>query len=434
MHSDPTRVRPRALPLRSAARFRHIGGILLAIIATASLRADVFTHDQAVVLRARLRRSFYITDPLPALDAQVRRTFSPAKGVTARAVTYTTEFKTRIPAIVYLPDPLPPGKIPALVVINGHAGDKYSWYSYYTGILYARAGAAVVTYDQIGEGERNASRKSATRAHDSITGDEEMGRRLNGLMQTDAMQGVSYVLSLPEVDPGRIGVLGFSLGSLVGALDGAIDTRPRVVVLVGGGNLTIGPGHWDAAGHAICQGYAYGSLNFLGDRPAYIYALQADRGPTLIWNGHQDHVTHQEETPDAFYADMRRRTIALRGSGENVFEYGWNDAGGHRPYWLTKPVALWLQRQLRFPNWTEARIAAMPEVKIGDWANRVAVGDPSAKGEAPPDGTVALEADIPGYARDELNVFTPEEWPAVKAPYVMEAWVDAARAAEAAGR
>lgn len=434
MHSDPTRVRPRALPLRSAARFRHIGGILLAIIATASLRADVFTHDQAVVLRARLRRSFYITDPLPALDAQVRRTFSPAKGVTARAVTYTTEFKTRIPAIVYLPDPLPPGKIPALVVINGHAGDKYSWYSYYTGILYARAGAAVVTYDQIGEGERNASRKSATRAHDSITGDEEMGRRLNGLMQTDAMQGVSYVLSLPEVDPGRIGVLGFSLGSLVGALDGAIDTRPRVVVLVGGGNLTIGPGHWDAAGHAICQGYAYGSLNFLGDRPAYVYALQADRGPTLIWNGHQDHVTHQEETPDAFYADMRRRTIALRGSEENVFEYGWNDAGGHRPYWLTKPVALWLQRQLRFPNWTEARIAAMPEVKIGDWANRVAVGDPSAKGEARPDGTVALEADIPGYARDDLNVFTPEEWPAVKAPYVMEAWVDAARAAEAAGR
>ncbi|HEX3730086.1 MAG TPA: acetylxylan esterase, partial [Opitutaceae bacterium] len=328
--------------------------VALAVLAAAPLRAEVFTHADAVALRAKLRGSFYIPTPLPALDAQVTRRFHPAPGVEAEAVTFATEFGTRIPAIVYRPDPLPAGKIPALVEITGHAGDKYSWYSYYTGILYARAGAVVVTCDQIGEGERNATRQSATRAHDTITGDEEMGRRLNGLMQTDAMQGVSYALSLPEVDPDRIGVLGFSLGSLVGALDGAIDTRPRVVVLAGGGNLTIGPGHWDAAGHNMCQGYAYGSLKPLGDRPAYVYALQADRGPTLVWNGRQDHVTHQEETPDSFYADMRRRTIALRGSDRNVFEYGWNDAGGHRPYWVTKPVALWLQRQLHFPNWTEA--------------------------------------------------------------------------------
>lgn len=407
---------------------------LLLCLLGGGARAEVFTHADAVVLRARLRRSFFIPTPLPALEARVTRRFHPAPGVAAEAVSYATEFTTRIPAIVYRPDPLPAGRIPALVVITGHAGDKYSWYSYYTGILYARAGALVVTYDQIGEGERNASRRSATRAHDTITGDEEMGMRLNGLMQTDAMQGVSYALSRPEVDPARIGVLGFSLGSLVGALDGAIDTRPRVVVLVGGGNLTIGPGHWDAMGHAMCQAYAYGSLKPLGDRPAYVYALQADRGPTLLWNGRQDHVTHQEETPDSFYADMRRRTIALRGSDENVFTWGWNDAGGHRPYWLTKPVALWLERELAFPRWTEAGIAAMPEIKIGDWARRVPVGDPSAASEARPDGTVALADDIPGYAREELSVFTPEQWPAIEGPYVMESWVAAARAAEAAER
>jgi dienelactone hydrolase len=408
--------------------------VLAAAVAALPLRAGVFTHEQALALRARLRASFFIPDPLPPLEPQVTRRFHPAPGVAAEAVTYATQLGTRVPAIVYRPDPLPPGRIPALVVITGHAGDKYSWYSYYTGILYARAGALVVTYDQIGEGERNATRRSATRAHDTITGDEEMGRRLNGLMQTDAMQGVSYARSRPEVDPARVGVLGFSLGSLVGALDGALDPRPRVVVLVGGGNLTIGPGHWDAAGHAMCQGYAYGSLKFLGDRPAYVYALQADRGPTLLWNGRQDHVTHQEETPDAFYADMRRRTIALRGSEENVFTYGWNDAGGHRPYWVTKPVALWLQRQLNFPNWTEARIAAMPEINIGRWAQGTAVDDPAVAAESRPDGTVALADDIPGYAREDLSVFTPAQWDAVKAPYVMEAWVAAARAAEAAER
>jgi hypothetical protein len=60
------------------------------------------------------------------------------------------------------------------------------------------------------------------------------------------------------------------------------------------------------------------------------------------------------------------------------------------------------------------------------------VGDPAAAAESRPDGTVALADGIPGYAREDLSVFTPAQWDAVKAPYVMEAWVDAARAAEAA--
>jgi len=49
--------------------------------------------------------------------------------------------------------------MPGLIVVNGHGGDKYSWYAFYAGILYARAGTVVVTYDPIGEGERNAGRK-----------------------------------------------------------------------------------------------------------------------------------------------------------------------------------------------------------------------------------------------------------------------------------
>ena len=72
----------------------------------------------------------------------------------------------RIPVILYRPARAPAGKAPGLIVVNGHGGDKYSWYSFYTGILYAKAGATVLTYDPIGEGERNAQRKSGTRQHD----------------------------------------------------------------------------------------------------------------------------------------------------------------------------------------------------------------------------------------------------------------------------
>ncbi len=407
---------------------------LLLVAAAGLVRAQPLTPVESAQFQDRIRRDLYIPDPLPALEARVHRHFAPAPGVTAEGVSYATQFGTRVPAILYLPDPLPAGKLPALVIVNGHGGDKYSWYAYYAGILYARAGALVLTYDVTGEGERNVDGKSNTRAHDAVTGDEELGRRMNGFMVTDIMQGVSYLLSRPETDPARVGVFGFSMGSLLVAEQGAIDDRAHVSVVVGGGNLTVGPGHWDK-GHMICQGDAFQSLRFLGDRPATLYALQAERGPMLVWNGLNDTVVGIPETGPAFFKEMRERATARHGSDRNVFEFGFNPIGGHRPYFLTKPVALWLQRQLHFQNWTEAAIRAMPETHVNEWgrANGVQVEGGSAA-EAKEGGILALGNDVPGYPRDELSVFTKDEWEATKAPYLLETWVSAARAAERAER
>lgn len=49
-----------------------------------------------------------------------------------------------VPAIVYRPDPHTThwrGKLPGIVVVNGHGGEKFSWYAFYSGMLFARAGA-----------------------------------------------------------------------------------------------------------------------------------------------------------------------------------------------------------------------------------------------------------------------------------------------------
>ncbi len=150
--------------------------------------------------------------------------------------------------------------------MNGHGNDKYSWYSFYTGILFARGGAAVLTYDQIGEGERNIDHRSGTRAHDKIKGGSVLARHLAGLMITDAMQAVSYLRQRPEVDPKRIAVGGQSLGSFVVALIGALDTRIHACVLSGGGDLDGPGGYWDSSIKTLCQALPYQSLDFLGDR------------------------------------------------------------------------------------------------------------------------------------------------------------------------
>lgn len=401
------------------------------MIFAGGLRAEGLTAAKVEELRTRIRENFFVPESLPALEAKTQRTFKPAPGVAAEGVTYATELGTRVPGILYLPDPLPKGgKVPGFVVVTGHGGDKYSWYAYYTGITLARAGVAVLTYDQAGEGERSASRKSGTRDHDKLKGDEAMARRLAGLMITDVRQAVSYLAARPEVDATRIGAGGYSLGSFVLALAGAVEPRLKTCVLVGGGNLDGPGGYWDSSSKTMCQGQPYKSLSFLGDRGGMIYALHAARGTTLIWNGRVDNVVAMGDSQDAFFDDLRARATKLHGSAEHVPEYGFTPAGGHRPYWLTRPAMVWLGRELGFPLWTEVQIKTMAETHISEWAQQT--GFPMDKAYATEEregGVMAVGTGVPGIAREELSVFTPAEWEAQKSVLSFEAWVKAAEGA-----
>jgi dienelactone hydrolase len=375
--------------------------------------------------RQQIRNTLFVPDPLPALDSESHGQFEPEPGAIAERVTYATQFGMRVPAIVYRPKTMT-GKLPALIVVNGHGGDKYTWYSFYSGILYARAGAVVLTYDPIGEGERNSQRKSGTRAHDKLVPPPEMARRLSGLMITDVMQAVSYLSQRPDVDARRIGAMGYSMGSFVLSLACAVETRLHACVLAGGGNLD-GPGeYWDGS-KPMCQGIPYQSLKFLGDRPAAIYALHP---ATLIFNGLEDTVVDIPiRHTQPFFEDMRRRTIRLRGNAQGVFEYRFEPGASHRPYFVTRAVALWLHRQLRFPNWTEEAIGRMPETHISEWAlAHNAPMDPGYSNEQREGGTRALGEGIPVPSRDDLNAVEPARWRSEPEKYVLETWIREAKA------
>jgi dienelactone hydrolase len=384
------------------------------------------TRERQSDPRAKIRAALFVPDRLPPLAARVHGRFRPAPGVVAERVGYNTLLGLRVPAILYLPETRQ-GPAPALIVVNGHGGDKYSWYAYWSGIAYARGGAAVLTYDPIGEGERNLERKSGTRAHDVVQSPPELGRRMGGLMMTEVMQAVSYLASRPEVDPRRIGAMGYSMGSFVLSLACAVETRLKACVLAGGGNLDGVDGVWER-GKPMCQGIPYKSLAFLGDRPAVIYALHASRGPTLVYNGLQDTtVSIPTHGPD-FFADMHRRTALVHGGTDGLFEYEFT-TGAHRPYFVTRPVARWLERQLDFPNWTEADMAALPVTHIGEWARAGGVElDRLYASQEREGGTLAIGENVPAPRRSDLSVFTPEQWAREKDRLIYEAWLKAARA------
>jgi dienelactone hydrolase len=379
--------------------------------------------------RRLIESTLFVPDPSPALAPQSYGSFEPTPGVVAERITYGTEFGMRVPVILYRPAKPAAPKAPALIVVNGHGTDKYSWYSFYTGMLYAKAGAFVLTYDPIGEGERNSERKSTTRQHDIPVPPEEMGRRMSGLMITDVKQAVSYLSQRPEVDPSRIAALGYSMGSFVLGITCAIETRLHSCVLVGGGNLDRPGGYWDRSNHTMCQAIPYKSLMFLGDRGAELYHLSAMRGGTFVFNGTADGVvTSEPEGPQAFFEDLRKRTIALHGGDKNVFEFGFEPGAGHRPYFVTRPPAQWLENQLHFPNWTAAGIASMPETHIGEWARKEHVFiEPAYNTEVREAGVHALGVGIPGVPRDQLNAVPPGQWEHDKDQFIYETWIAKAK-------
>ena len=400
-------------------RKRLTGALLFLLIFLAYARTPPALQQRE--WRNRIKRTLFVPDPLPHLNPDLHGQFEPVPDVIAQRVTYATEFGMRIPAILYLPKPLPRQTIPALIVVNGHGGDKYSWYAFYSGILYAKAGAAVLTYDPIGEGERNADRKSGTRAHDRRQG-SDVARRLAGLMMTDVMQAVSFLAGRSFIDANRIGAMGYSMGSFVLSLACAVELRLHACVLAGGGDLD-GPGeYWDSS-KPMCQGIPYQSLSFLGDRPAVLFALHASRGPTLIYNGSTDTVVAIPTHGEAFFENLRVRTLKVSGASNDVFEFGFEPGASHRPFFVTRPVAAWLHKQLRFPKWNE--IESAPETHIGEWAQAKHVEmDPGYSSEDREGGTRAMGADVPGLSRDELSVFSTKEWETQKHGLTYESWLE----------
>jgi len=375
--------------------------------------------------RAAIKQKLHVPEVLPALDAKVWSTFSPAKGVTAERVTYNTADGMMVPAIVYMPDPMPKGKLPGIVVVNGHGSDKFGWYAFWSGIEFARAGAMVVTYDPIGEGERNIDKKSQAGSHDTLP--LPYGTRLAGLMQVDVMQAVTLLTQRKDVDAKRIAVLGYSMGSFIAGITGAIDPRIHAVVLSGGG-VYGGAGSYFDRGSRPCQMPPYRALAEIlpvEERGDILYTLNADRGPMLVMNGLNDTVMDIPHQGPDWFATTRTATIAMHGSETNVFTTVFYPEIAHRPSWVNRDGFLWLDDQIHFANWSRAQIEKAPLTHISEWANANSVFVP--KGYIREDregGLMAVGDDVPGVKRDDLMVLPSADWERLKSQLVYESWAE----------
>lgn len=205
--------------------------------------AAIHTRAQAEAREQEVRRKLIaLMGSLPARTPLEPRILgeTQADGFRIRKVLFYSQPNFPVTALLYLPDGQTANiKRPAILISPGHApSGKASDAA--SAALFALNGFIVLSYDNIGQGERLqypdpakpgaslATRPTGEHAEASLQ-PMLIGDTFARYELWDAMRGIDYLAQLPEVDPHRIGAFGCSGGGTITALLGAIDKRVAAV-------------------------------------------------------------------------------------------------------------------------------------------------------------------------------------------------------------
>lgn len=141
-----------------------------------------------------------------------------------------------VTAALFIPEKIK-GKAPAILNAIGHSTQSFRRDIYQHVIInLVKKGFVVLSYDQIGQGERlqyydeelGKSRLSSTSEHSYPGGQCFIsGYSPAKYFIWDGIRGIDYLLTRKEVDPDRIGMTGLSGGGTSTAFTAAIDDRIR---------------------------------------------------------------------------------------------------------------------------------------------------------------------------------------------------------------
>jgi len=204
-------------------------------IEAASL-ASIETLDDWKRERARRYQEYMHSmglDPLPdRCDLKVRDYGEFAgPGYVARKLAYQLLDDVWSTGTLYRPDPLPPGKLPAVLYVSGHAGIGTHYLQMHP-ILWARRGYACLILDTIEQNDNPGDHHEVYfgKRFDLIS----YGFNAAGGELWNSIRGLDYLVSVPFVDSDRVGVTGISGGGALSFFVGVADERIRATATVAG--------------------------------------------------------------------------------------------------------------------------------------------------------------------------------------------------------
>ena len=205
----------------------HIFAALLIAQAAGKTPAEVRDDFRALLDR-----------PRAPLDVEDSPGDAPASGLIARKVLFTSEIHPdgrpeRVPGLL-VKRADGPERRPAVIVLHGTGGVKEGERSWLVEL--ARRGFVAIAIDGRAHGER-AGGKAGAAAYNRAIIDAWRSRhpapQVHPLYYDtcwDVWRTIDYLQARPDVDPGRIGLLGTSKGGIEAWMAGAADERIKVAV------------------------------------------------------------------------------------------------------------------------------------------------------------------------------------------------------------
>ncbi|WP_168121103.1 alpha/beta hydrolase family protein [Paenibacillus sp. HB172176] len=236
-------------------------------------------------------------------------------GYTRQRVELTVVEGVSFAAYVLIPDQAQAGgnPLPGVIAVHGHGygsrqvtgmladgskDDGEPWGHHHFAVQLVKQGMVVIAPDIIGFGERrlqsdlDQDSNAPSSCNRLATQLLMMGKTLTGLRVTELRGVLDYFASRSEVDSSRIGIVGFSGGSLISYVTAALDDRIQATVLIGFPNTF--KGSIMHVQHCICN-YMPGILNhaelpelmgLIAPRPLFLES--GDRDPIFPERGFRE--------------------------------------------------------------------------------------------------------------------------------------------------
>ena len=204
--------------------------IILAFLAVVTLGSFVRADDAAPPQSSREKFLKLIDRPRVPLNPEEKEMPAPAAGMVESHIAYSTEVNQRVPALVIKPADVKPGtRLPVVILLHGTGGKKENNLGLMKSLV--AKGFMAVSPDGRYHGERTT--QSGTKEYYAeIAKAFKDGQSHPWLYDTvfDVMRLIDYLETRPDVDPKRIGLMGFSKGGMETYLCSAAD--PRVAVSI----------------------------------------------------------------------------------------------------------------------------------------------------------------------------------------------------------
>jgi dienelactone hydrolase len=261
--------------MQKKSSFAAVFLILFITVTAFSATADEETYNRRPVpeetYRAYLEFLQYDND-IP-LEGAVAYSLPQGDCWRREKIVYRSGFGTLVPGYLGIPEDSTLAPFPCILATHG-AGDgisqgKNKRYIYQWMEALCKEGYAVLAVDARYHGERY--HESGYRSVRDLTGRPDTRRETFMGTVVEWRRGIDYLESRPDIDAGRIGLIGSSMGTMYGSILTAADRRIHAAVFVVGGMFH--------DRHALRSSPAADQANYIG---------RIAPRPVMLINGLQD--------------------------------------------------------------------------------------------------------------------------------------------------